>query len=142
MAKSYPQPYKYVPRHPEKYFGNPNEIWIRSSWERKFMIWCDNSPLVLKWCSEELALPYISPIDNREHRYFPDAIVTFTNKKTYMIEIKPISQALPPKKNSKKYLAEATIFLVNQAKWEAARRYCQSRGWEFKVLNAYHLGIQ
>lgn len=143
MKKKYPDPYKYQLKNPSRYSGNPNEVWIRSSWEKKFMIWCDTSPFVVKWSSEELALPYISPIDNKEHRYFPDAIVTFTNKKTYMIEIKPISQALPPKgnKNSKRYITEATTFLINQAKWDVAKRYCKARNWEFKILDAYHLGI-
>ena len=63
---------KYKPKHPRKYKGDPTNIIYRSLWERKFMLYCDSSNNILEWCSEEIALPYRSPIDNRVHRYFPD----------------------------------------------------------------------
>ena len=60
---------KYKPRHPSKYKGDPTNIIYRSLWERKFMLYCDQTTNVLEWGSEEIALPYRSPIDNRYHRY-------------------------------------------------------------------------
>ena len=63
---------KYKPSRPKKYKGDPTNIIYRSLWERKFMKYCDSTTNVLEWGSEELALPYRSPIDNKVHRYFPE----------------------------------------------------------------------
>ena len=35
--------------------------------------------LVIKWSSEEYIIPYISPVDNRPHRYYPDFYVKVRN---------------------------------------------------------------
>ena len=66
---------KYKPSYPRKYKGNPNNIICRSSWERKFCRYCDLNENILEWGSEEFYIPYISPIDKRVHRYFPDFII-------------------------------------------------------------------
>jgi hypothetical protein len=66
---------KFQPRNPQKYLGDPSNIVYRSRWELKFMGWLDNHPGVLQWGSEELIIPYRSPIDGRVHRYFPDFII-------------------------------------------------------------------
>ena len=63
---------KYKPSYPKKYKGDPNNIIYRSLWERKFMVYCDKNENILEWGSEEVIVPYRSPIDNRYHRYFPD----------------------------------------------------------------------
>jgi len=36
------------------------------------MVYCDKNENILEWGSEEIALPYRSPIDNRVHKYYPD----------------------------------------------------------------------
>ena len=66
---------KYKPSNPEKYKGNYNNIICRSSWERKFCRWCDLNENVISWGSEEFFIPYVSPIDNKVHRYYPDFII-------------------------------------------------------------------
>ena len=57
------------------------------------MVYCDLNENILEWGSEEIAIPYRSPIDNRVHRYFPDFYVKLketTGKiKKYIIEVKP-----------------------------------------------------
>ena len=63
---------KYRPTHPSKYRGKPTNIIYRSLWELKFMKYCDSNKNILEWGSEEVIVPYRSPIDNRYHRYFPD----------------------------------------------------------------------
>ena len=40
-----------------------------------------------------------------------------------------------------KFLKEATTYLVNQAKWEYARRYSKDRNWEFIILTEDELGL-
>ena len=66
---------KYQPSYPRKYKGDPNNIICRSSWERKFCRWCDLNESILEWGSEEFWIPYLSPVDNKVHRYFPDFII-------------------------------------------------------------------
>ena len=65
------------------------------------MQYCDSTTNVLEWGSEEIALPYRSPIDNRVHRYFPDFYIkireTTGQIKRYIIEIKPKKQTIAPK---------------------------------------------
>lgn len=135
---------KYVPVNPEKYAGDPSNIVMRSSWETKFAIWCDKNPQIVKWSSEETIVPYVSPVDNRVHRYFIDFKIRTVNGKTYLVEIKPKSQTLPPQgsKKTKKFLAEAQTYMVNQAKWDAATRYAVDRNYEFVVLTEYELGLK
>ena len=135
---------RFVPRTPEKYKGNPTNIVYRSSWELKFMGYLDKNPNVLQWASEEIAIPYRSPLDKKWHRYFPDFIVRMRdadgNTVVKMIEIKPMSQSVPPeiRQNSqritKKYLREVMTYGINNAKWEAAKEFCADRNWEFVVL--------
>jgi len=140
---------KYSPSHPKKYKGDPTNIVYRSLWERKFMVYCDNNENVLEWGSEEIVLPYRSPIDNKIHRYFPDFYIKYKDVngkiKRSLIEVKPMSQCSPPKKpqrQTKKYLNEAYEYAKNQAKWKAAREFCADRMWEFKVLTEKELGIK
>ena len=140
---------KYRPSFPKKYKGDPNNIICRSSWERKFCHWCDLNENILEWGSEEFFIPYLSPVDNRVHRYYPDFIIKVkenTGKiKTYVIEVKPAKQTIPPKKKSrvtKSFLYEAQTYAVNQAKWKAAEEWCADRLLEFKVITEKELGIK
>ena len=84
---------KYKPSYPSKYKGDPNNIICRSSWERKFCRYCDLNESVISWGSEEFWIPYLSPVDNRVHRYFPDFIMKIKENtgaiKTYVVEVKP-----------------------------------------------------
>ena len=139
---------KFRPRHPKKYKGDPTNIIYRSLWERKFMVYCDKNQNILEWASEEIAIPYRSPIDNRVHRYFPDFYmkVKETNGKikNYVIEVKPAKQTKPPakpKRQTKGYIREAYEYARNQAKWKMAKEYCADRQWEFKVVTEKELGI-
>ena len=63
---------RFKPKNYKKYKGDSTKIFYRSSWERNFMIYCDKSPAILEWSSEEYVIPYVSPLDKRVHRYFPD----------------------------------------------------------------------
>ena len=139
---------KYYPSFPRKYKGDPTNIVYRSLWERKFMVYCDKNQNILEWASEEIAIPYRSPIDNRVHRYFPDFYmkVKETNGKikNYVIEVKPAKQTKPPKKpkrQTKGYIREAYEYARNQAKWKMAKEYCADRQWEFKVVTEKEIGI-
>jgi hypothetical protein len=138
----------FRPKNPQKYIGDSNNIVYRSSWECRVMNWFDQNDDIISWASEELIVPYKSPIDNRFHRYFPDFIVKVKTRdgtmKTLMIEVKPKKQTMPPeprKRVTKQYVTEVTTYGVNQAKWKAAHEYCLDRGWEFKIMTEEHLGL-
>ena len=139
---------KYYPSFPRKYKGDPTNIIYRSLWERKFMVYCDKNQNILEWASEEIAIPYRSPIDNRVHRYFPDFYMKVKEMngkiKRYVIEVKPAKQTKPPtkpKRQTKGYIREAYEYAKNQAKWKMAREFCADRQWEFKVVTEKELGI-
>ena len=140
---------KYKPKYTRKYKGNPTNIIYRSLWELKFMKYCDDNRNILEWCSEEIVLPYRSPIDNRIHRYFPDFYIKVRENngkvKKMIIEIKPKKQCvepIPQKRKTKGYIFEVYEYAKNQAKWKAAKNYCLDRGYEFKVLTEDELGIK
>ena len=140
---------KYRPTHPSKYRGNPTNIIYRSLWELKFMKYCDSNSNILEWGSEEVIVPYRSPIDNRYHRYFPDFYIKVKENtgtiKRMIIEIKPQKQCIEPKVQKKKtrsYVYQVCEYAKNQAKWEAAKEFCEDRKWEFKVLTENELGIK
>jgi hypothetical protein len=112
------------------------------------MTWLDNSSDIVSWASEELIIPYISPVDGKWHRYFPDFLVKVKTgdgkTKTMLIEVKPKRQTLPPvqkKRVTKQYINEVMTYGVNQAKWKYANEYALDRGWEFKVITEEHLGL-
>jgi hypothetical protein len=139
---------KYQPSFPRKYKGNPSNIIYRSLWERKFMIYCDKNENILEWASEEIALPYRSPLDNRIHRYFPDFYIKVKESsgvvKKMLIEVKPKKQTVQPKPQNiktKGYIYEAREYVRNQAKWKAAKNFCEDHQWEFKVITEDELGI-
>jgi len=143
---SYQGPFK--PRNPEKYQGNPHNITYRSLWELKLMRYLDDHDDVISWGSEEIAIPYRSPVDGRIHRYFPDFVVKKKNRdgttSTIMIEVKPRAQTMEPKvqkRATKKYINEVMTWGVNQAKWKAAENYCQDRMWKFQLMTEKELGI-
>ena len=139
---------KFQPSFPKKYKGNPSNIIYRSLWERKFMVYCDKNENILEWASEEIALPYRSPLDNRIHRYYPDFYIKVKESngaiKKMLIEVKPKKQCVEPirpKRKTKGYIYEVKEYVRNQAKWRAAKDFCEDRQWEFKVITEDELGI-
>lgn len=140
---------KFKPSFPEKYDGDPTNIVYRSLWELKFLRYCDLNENILEYSSEEIVIPYMDRSTNRVRRYFPDAYIKVKQPdgiiKKYLIEIKPSKQTIPPpkpKRQTRRYIAEAMEFVKNQSKWEAAREYCRDRMMEFKILTEHDLGIK
>lgn len=139
---------RYTVKNPKKYVGDINKVIYRSSWELRCMNYFDQSETVLKWSSEELAIPYISPIDKRWHRYYPDFVIQVLDEqnrvKTVMIEVKPEKQTKPPqprKRTTKRYIQEVKDWGINTNKWVAAQEYCADRKWEFRILTEKDLGL-
>jgi hypothetical protein len=137
----------YQPKHSEKYRGHDLPRYM-SSWELKLFRWCDCNPNVLEWGSETVVINYTSPLDNRNHRYIVDAYLklkTSTGIKKFLVEVKPSKQTIKPqqdintKKQKKNILYEQLLFIQNTAKWEAAKKWCKDRGYEFTILTEKEL---
>ena len=96
----------FAPKNPLKYKGDAKNIIYRSLWELRVMKYLDDNVRVIWWASEELAIPYKSPVDQKIHRYFPDFIVKLQQKdgsiKTFILEVKPAAQTKQPKQITKK----------------------------------------
>jgi hypothetical protein len=140
---------KFRPKFPEKYKGDPTNIIYRSLWERNCMIYFDQNPNVLNWSSEEIIIPYKSPIDGKWHRYFPDFVIKVRNKynqtETFVIEVKPYKETKEPeikKRITKQYLYEVQTWGINSAKWNAAKEFCDDRKWKFKIITERELKIK
>jgi len=138
---------KFSPKNPKKYKGDPTGIIYRSGWELNFMNYLDKNSSVLEWSSEEIKIPYKSPVDGRFHRYFVDFYMRYIDRKgvirNALVEIKPYKQSIEPvkkKRKTKAYINEVVTYGINQAKWSAAKDYCADRKWEFLVFTEKELG--
>ena len=140
---------KFHPRNPDKYKGDYNNIIYRSSWEVKFMQYCDRNPAILEWGSEEFFIPYYDPTSKKVRRYFPDFIIKVHENdgsvKKYVVEVKPKRQTVPPvetpKKRKKTLINETLTYAKNVAKWKAAKEWCADHMMNFKIITEYELGL-
>lgn len=139
---------RYRVINPQKYVGDVKDVVFRSLWERKFMVWCDTNPSVLKWGSEIYPIQYYSKVDQKVRRYFIDFFVQIRRADDSIhnlaIEIKPYSQTQPPvrgKKREKTYMQECLAYQINQDKWTAAREWAVKNGFEFIIMTEYELGL-
>ncbi len=110
------------------------------------MVYCDNNPSIIEWGSEEIIIPYRSPIDKKVHRYFPDFYIKYKDKNAKIvreiIEVKPkkyLSPPKEPKRRTKRYITEVSNYIINQAKFEAAEEFCNERKLSFRILTEEHL---
>jgi hypothetical protein len=136
----------FKPLNPKKYIGDPTNIVFRSGWEKRVMEWLDTNTNVIRWGSEEVIIPYVSPIDNKVHRYYTDFYVEAVGRdgetRKMLLEVKPKAQTQEPKKpqrTTKRYITEVMTYGVNQAKWKAAEDFCRNRGWEFRLITETEL---
>lgn len=131
---------RFIPKNPQKYIGNPNNIIMRSSWELRAAKWFDSHPSVLRWGSEEVKIPYIKPTDGKVHNYFPDFIAVIQDQsgtpKKYIIEIKPLKETMLTEKSTN---YDKINIVINNAKWSYARAFAAAKGFEFKILTEVDL---
>ena len=133
---------KYNPKNKSKYIGNHENIICRSLWERRVCKYLDENVNILRWGSEEIKIPYYSPVDKKMHRYYMDFKVTWRDGSVTLVEVKPNKETTPPKKvntRNKKYLTEALTYVKNMNKWEAANEYAKDRGWRFEIWTEVEL---
>jgi len=136
----------FRPKNLKKYIGKSLPVY-RSGWELRFFRWCDENTNVLEWASEAIVIPYINPVDGKAHRYFTDGVIALKEGekiKKYIVEIKPSSQTVKPvpgKKRQSTILYETARYIQNQAKWTAAKKWCDARSYSFLILTEKELGL-
>lgn len=129
----------YKPINPKKYIGDCENIVCRSLWERRICKFFDENSSIIKWSSEEIAIPYMHPIKQKLYNYYPDFMVQFKNSDglhTWIIEVKPKKQTYLRENCSKN---EKLTWAVNSKKWEAANNYCQKNNIVFKIITEKEL---
>ncbi len=125
----------YEIQNPNKYVGKRRPRY-RSSWELKFMQFCDSHPSVLKWSSETIQIPYFNPVKNKKTKYVPDFFIVYQDRqgveRAELIEIKPSKETNLAKAG--KSTRNQIMAVVNQAKWQAADNWCKNLGICFRVI--------
>jgi hypothetical protein len=135
---------KYVPKNPQKYIGK-NVPTYRSGWELTFMSFCDTNDNIIYWASEVMKIPYRHPFTGKPTIYIPDFFVVYENKRgikvAEVVEIKPKKQSIIESKVAS--AKDRMVVAINHSKWAAAKAYCQSQGFVFRVItedDLYHTG--
>ena len=136
----------YNPKNFQKYIGNINNIIYRSGLELKFFRFCDNSPNVVEWGSEEVVIPYFDTWQRKNRKYFIDAYVKIQEGdivKKYLVEVKPWKQTQEPKagkgKKKSNLLYEQVAWKNNMDKFQSAREFAKKHGMEFIIITEKEL---
>ena len=126
---------KFPLKNPEKYVGGRTPTY-RSSWEFHFMKFCDEHPSISQWASEAIRIPYRNPFSGKHTIYVPDFFIVYTDanskQRVEIIEVKPANQTIKEKTGRSKH--NQAHWVLNQAKWEAARAYCKQKGILFRII--------
>ena len=127
----------FQPRNPKK-FVNAHNLIYRSGLELRLFQYFDKHPDIVKVSSEEIKIPYLNPLTRKFSMYYPDFMIKTRKGDTILIEVKPAAQCKPPKLNKKKptkrMITETQTWAVNEAKWLAAKEWCDDRKIKFQIL--------
>ena len=127
---------KFNLKNPDKYVGRKTPTY-RSSWEFAFMRFCDEHPNVAQWASEAIRIPYRNPLTGKHTIYVPDFFIAYADKngksRVELIEVKPANQTF--REQLGKSRANQAHWVINQAKWTAARAWAKQKGIFFRVIN-------
>ncbi len=145
VNENYYQGY-YRPLNEEKYVGDCSEIIYRSSYERKFMVFCDSNTNIIKWASEPIGIKYLNPLDKKTHTYYIDFWIKVLNSRgieeKVLIEIKPKKQLERPifegrykvLSKIKSYNKSMEMYIINLAKFSAAKDFAEKNKMRFMIL--------
>jgi len=153
----------YTITNKQKYIGDPNKCIYRSGWELSFSKWCDFSPSVLKWSAEPTSVKYYDRTANldecKKNGLDPNRPENWKIRnynidywlqvdkgnniiEKWFVEIKPKKDlvkptpplATSPLKVQRKFVNEAKIYLMNEAKWAAMKRHAEQYNCKFFVF--------
>ena len=132
----------YVPLNKEKFVGTTFPQY-KSLLERAMMAYLDKTPQVIHWSYEPRPITYkdLTILNEfgkpgKQRKYYIDFVAVIQRSdgklKTVWIEVKSDHETREPSKNASSNAKE--IWIRNNCKWAAARRVCESRGYEFLIL--------
>ena len=131
----------YISLNECKKYQGQGPIIYRSSWERKFCIYCERNPEIKTWSSESMCIKYFNPLDHKYHNYFPDYLIQLQSGETFIVEIKPKAQLQKPElparktvKSLKSYKWAYETWVTNMSKKNSAEKYAESRGWKYLLV--------
>lgn len=154
----------FKPTNPHKYRGNINEIIFRSSWEQRFMVWCDIHPNIKCWANETVAIPYYNTCTKYSketgrflgswNNYYIDFFIQIEKNgvlESWLIEVKPnmqiptteqiaklqkmINEGNMTAKKMNRYNYQLKTLLVNRSKFLAAKKFAEERGCKFAIVD-------
>ena len=100
------------------------------------MKFCDEHPAVAQWASEAIRIPYRHTFTGKQTIYVPDFFIAYADKggkkRVELIEVKPKNQTVKEKLGKSK--ANQAHWVINQAKWEAARAWCKQQKILFRIV--------
>lgn len=130
---------KYTIKNSEKYVGKTAPTY-RSSWEYTFCAFCDNNPAILQWASESIKIPYFNPVSGKNTIYVPDFLIVYNDKNNKkhveLIEIKPSKETTMENAKSTR---DKYMVAINMAKWQAAQKFCQAQGMQFRIVTEFDI---
>jgi len=134
----------FNPTNREKYIGDKATIIYRSSWELKFLMFCDRNSRVVRYSSEPMGIPYYNTIDHKVHKYYIDFYVEMKYGDTiqkWLIEVKPIKFVNMPKRSQRdtlksleRYTKAVKTYMINHMKFDAAKNYAKENGMVFGII--------
>lgn len=142
MARKYRQG-KYKPKNPHKNINREKEIRYLSGLELSIFQWLDGNKNIIKWGAEVIVVPYFDPVRDKKRRYIVDLYIEYVDKRgdthKALCEVKPYAQTQPVKnvsgrKKQSTLLEEQATWITNNAKWDAAQKYAEDRGWRWMIL--------
>lgn len=143
----------YKLQNKDKYLGNPDEIIFRSSYEKRFCIYCDLNPRIKNWGSEIATIPYTDPL-GKIRQYHIDFYIEVEDynskdfKKRMLVEVKPLAQTKHPKKPGsltqkavENYRYALETYQKDLCKWTAARQHATDHGMDFIIVTEKQLNM-
>jgi hypothetical protein len=135
----------FTPKNPEKYKGDLDKIIYRSSWELKFLVYCDTNESVVEYASEPMAIKYWSSIAKKTSNYWIDCYMATRGQDgtitKWLIEIKPDKYLHPPvapkvltEKQTLNYARHAKAYITNTEKFKAAKSYAAKNNMRFGII--------
>lgn len=132
---------KPIDEHMKSFNESTYSIQYKSSLELKAFKYADLNSNVQKFSIEPFPIYYISPKDNKQHRYYIDLFLELKSGDKILVEIKPESQIKPPKapkvqtnKAIKRYQMALLTYAINIVKWEAAKEFALKNNMQFTIL--------
>lgn len=126
----------FTPKNINKLIPKRYPIKYKSSWELYFMNFLDKNSSIINWGYEIVKIPYYHPFKKKTSYYYPDFFIKYQdrNGKIHheLIEIKPSTEFI---KESAKTRTQKLSCILNEYKWNEAKKWCEKRNIIFRIIS-------